>query len=38
MGAATSFVSATATGTNRKFFSPLDRAYLLRRLIYDEGK
>jgi hypothetical protein len=38
MSAATSFDAATATGTNRKSFSPLDRAYLLRRLIYDEGK
>jgi hypothetical protein len=38
MSASTSFDSAAATGSNFQRFSPLDIAYLLRRLVFDEGK
>ena len=38
MGATTSFESAVASGSNFQRFSPMDIAYLLRRLIYDEGR
>ncbi len=38
MAAATSFQTSTYTGADFKRFSPLDIAYLLNRLLYDEGR
>jgi len=38
MAASTSLESAVSTGTDFKRFSPLDLAYLLGRLVFDEGK
>lgn len=38
MAAATTFDATTLTGSDFKRFGPLEIAYLLNRLIYDEGK
>ena len=38
MAGSATFDSTTMTGSEFKRFSPMDIAYLLNRLLYDEGK